>query len=69
MKDFTDTDYTGAAVKVAQLRVEVVTLVGICGYGTHPLTEILDQLKERDISPSEAVAEATRIREKTIDFR
>lgn len=54
---------------VTAIRGEVVAIVGICGEGTHPLTELLEKLEKGDINPEEAVEEATAIRARVPDFR
>ena len=59
-----------AAVRTVEfLRSEVVTLVGICGRGTHPLSDLLEDLKEGRVRPEEAVEKATKIRNSVSDFR
>lgn len=60
---------TEAMGQVNLIRAEVVALVGICGRGTHPLTELLQSLQRGDKDPDEAVAEAQAIRESVTDFR
>lgn len=58
-----------AVAKVALLRSEVVCLVGICGQGTHPLTELLEKLENLELRPDDAVEQAEVIREHVMDFR
>jgi len=61
--------FNDAIVFVEAVRCEVVSLVGICGYGTHPLTEILDALSEEKIDPELAVVQAFAVRDRVSDFR
>ncbi len=56
---------------VTVLRAEVVGIVGICGRGTHPLTDILEDLEQRKhgVRPEDAVVKAQEIRNSIADFR
>ena len=64
-------DYRRALVQVRAIRQEVVAIVGICGRGTHPLTELIEELEkcEPTLTPEAAVREATKIRNSLADFR
>ena len=53
---------------VATLRAEVVSIVGVCGKGTHPLTELLDKLEKGKVRPEDAVEEAMKIRHRTSEY-
>ena len=61
-------DYPEAIARVTVLRAEVVSLVGVCGPDTHPLTELLEALERREIQPEEAVTQATVIRSHARDI-
>ncbi len=64
-----------AIIKITQFRDEVVGLVGICGDGTHPLTEAieeLDMLQDNEITPEKIdkiVADAENAKDSVCDFR
>ncbi len=51
-----------AVQTVTAIRAEVVQIVGICGQGTHPLTELLEALERQEVRPEEAVEQAIVIR-------
>ncbi|MFA5889303.1 MAG: hypothetical protein WCW47_01555 [Candidatus Paceibacterota bacterium] len=64
-----------AIIKVTQFRDEVVGLVGICGDGTHPLTEALEELEalqDDEITPeriNKIVGDAENVKDSVCDFR
>lgn len=64
-----------ARIKITRFRDEVVGLVGICGDGTHPLTEALEELealKSDEITQERLdriVIDAERVKDTACDFR
>lgn len=58
-----------AIASISEMRQEVVGRMGICGRGTHQLTELLDALDGDKIDPDEALRQAAAVPEGTTDFR
>lgn len=59
-----------ALTEVRAIRAEVVCLVGICGFGTHPLTKLIDAMEaDADFVPEVVIAQAKAVRDRVPDFR
>ena len=61
-----------AICRILIIRDEVVMHVGICGRGTHPLTELIEALEageEKDLDLEQAVEQAERVKNDLVSFR